>query len=411
MKVLALLLMGLLFLAPAENPCSDVQPTEPKSGDKQLEFQKEHCKECKAEVELRVGEDSKKNEDERLDEPDIGKTHGCGEERVLCLNPQGKLLVDEEPPKRMRPGQVLTVKVIGCEKLQNGVKFKIEVENIASVDRLFRSDPTEAAKDATKDAQAAADEECKRDRLCLTSGDIGVLEEQKITVPKDDSVQRLEVKFSSDVSKATYKNLSSAKDSVSISVVQGRYFLDLGLMVPAVIEGRRRVVAEESPASGARTLAVDHDVPRPSLAVMLNVFPGGRRAGIFHAFAERERCNPAKASYFECKQRNHRRNAANSLGFQVGLDLDLSDPADAFFLGGLFEPVTGLSLNAGISLRKGQFLPAGRRVGQLIADDDDLASQTRYMVRPYIGLTFSLDIVRAIIAYSGKARGLDTGGD
>jgi len=391
----------LLLAPPAADPCTTLEPNTLQPSDPTLVFDLPQGETCTEKVKLEVGKDGATNERARLADDTVLGTHGCRGQGVLCLSPGGQALVPERVPERLSPGDAIEVKVVGCEALNSKVSYSIDITKIASADRLFRQDPTSGAAEDDKGAEGVTIE---RDRLCTDAASIGVLHQSKVKVPSDDALQRLEIAFTSDVSKAEYPNVEAAKTSFSVTVEQGRYFVDLGILVPFVIEGRRRVVAEQGPSSGIRTLSIDHDLPKPSPAVMLNVFPGGRRSGIFSSFSERARCQRSRESYFDCSRTNRRRAAANSVGLQVGLDLDFTDPADAFYLGGLFEPVSGLSFNAGISVRKGQFLAPGRFEGQLVADDTDLAPQERYMVRPYLGVTLSLDIIRAVITYAKDAR-------
>jgi hypothetical protein len=323
--------------------------------------------------------------------PDQASRLGCNPRTTICLTPTGDLVDGEELPTPLRPGDVVSIKVIGCKALYaDGVTFVLSVRHIASTDRLFKE-----AVDATEGLKS--DGSCPP--LCTDPNDIVVLEEAAFTVPKDESLSTFAIDFER---KAAGSFVTGARSSHEIAVIQGRYFIDLGILVPAVLGGRRSVVTVD--AGGRAELEVRQRMPPPAPAVMLNVFPGGRRLGVFQSFGEVGRCDPAKAEFFECRRARNRRNAANSLGVQVGMDLDFTDATDAFYLGALFEPVTGLSVNVGASLRKGEFLRPGVAQGQIVTDPTDAAPDRGLMIRPYFGITLSLDIIRTVASFAGRAR-------
>jgi len=366
---------------------------------------------CKDEIDKQWRADGAKNEVTRIQSKTVLEEH-CDDSDIVCLSATGVHINADKTRKRFRPGHTIKVRVIGCSELNDKVTFKIVAKNVTSSDRLFKHDPSAdaAPKPNPKAAQGVGlERQCERLRMCTKDADITVLEELPFTIAKDDALQNIEIAFSADRSKATHNTSTDAvKTTNSFPVVQGRYYVDLGLLVPFTFRGERNVVGEELPGSGAQRLAVEHEMPTPALAAMLNVFPGGRRVGIFQSFAEQKRCiAPGRRA---CRKINRQRGAANSLGFQLGLDLDFTDPADAFYLGTLFEPISGLSFNAGLSVRKGEFLRAGQREGQLIVEDSDLTPKIWPIARPYVGVTLSLDIVRALIAFSGRARTATTSG-
>ncbi|WP_146157766.1 hypothetical protein [Enhygromyxa salina] len=102
-----------------------------------------------------------------------------------------------------------------------------------------------------------------------------------------------------------------------------------------------------------------------------------------------------------CQHLRRARYAANSLGLQLGVGLDLSKFGDEFYSGLFFEPVTGLNLGVGMAIIKGDQLNPGYAVGQVV-DPTQLGpyASERYMIRPYVGISVSFDIIRNIRAAS-----------
>ncbi len=354
-----------------------------------------------------VAKDGLEGEAKFLGDATVRQAHDCDKTGTVCLRPDGSLIPDEKLPELLEPGDKLSVAVVGCEKLREGVTFAISVTEAGHADRLFRVQPSEPDDSAVKGLAAGP---VTAPRICQSADDIKTLGKEEVTISSNSNIDRVDITLTPDPAQAKYKDLVYGKRTHSIEVQQGRYFLDVGILVPVTIQGSRNIVASDTPGADQGVLDIQSKTPRPSPALMLNVFPGGRTSGAFTSFT-RTRCPKAKAEYFECQRRKHRRNAANSLGIQVGLDLDFSDVADAFYVGGLFEPITGLSFNAGISMREGNYLKPGYQVGQLITSDDDRQGDERYMVRPYVGITLSADILRALVQFRDNARSGNNGGE
>lgn len=365
---------------------------------------------CQEQLAKAVAADGLEGETRLLSDAAVRQAHNCDKTSMVCLRPDGSLLPDEKLPQVLRPGDKLSVAVVGCEKLREGVTFAISITEAGHADRLFRVPLTESTTADAVVAKAGVETDIPAARICQSAEDIKPLGTDEVTLSSKSNVDRVDVALTPDDAKAKYEDLVYGKRTHSIEVRQGRYFLDVGILVPVTIQGSRNIVASDTPGADQGVLDIQSKTPRPSPALMLNVFPGGRTSGAFTSFT-RTRCNKAKADYFECQRRKHRRNAANSLGVQVGLDLDFSDVADAFYVGGLFEPITGLSFNAGISMREGNFLKPGYQVGQLITSDEDRQGDERYMVRPYVGITLSADIIRMLVQFRDNARSGNNGGE
>jgi len=161
----------------------------------------------------------------------------------------------------------------------------------------------------------------------------------------------------------------------SIAVNQGRYFLDIGIAAVVIPGGSRRVQAETIPGTGDRIAHVDQDW-RVDGALMINAFVfGGRRvSGIWY----RGENDPSSRGLF---------------GAQVGFNLDLKNPLDQIYLGLFIEPIAGLSLGAGVALVNGQFLTGATGGGTLLAPGAQPQVETNRMLRPYLAITFSSEII------------------
>ncbi|WP_437854647.1 hypothetical protein [Sorangium sp. So ce363] len=281
----------------------------------------------------------------------------------LCdgLEPDVYSLVDSLSPK-----DKLIVRVFGEAALKD--KVKLSVSFLRSPDRLFE-------KDAAATAAKAA-----------TAPTIVLLAEQVAEIPEDTSITSLKIRYEL----AAGDPGSAIDESYAVSIDQGQYYLEFGALFPIVVNGSRRVVQTTLPGTGGeRRLSVQEDWSvNPS--IVLNVFPGGRRRGVISSFQDM-RC----ATTF-----------GDLLGVQAGVDLDLGQPFDRVFLGGVLEPVAGLSFNAGLALIQQEYLPSGHAENMILAEGDSLTPVRRYTPRFYFGATLTLDIVNtaatATTSFVGK---------
>jgi hypothetical protein len=127
----------------------------------------------------------------------------------------------------------------------------------------------------------------------------------------------------------------------------------------------------------------------PGLA--LNVFPGGRQRGVI-GYARR------------CLTSTVSRCLANNLGFQLATDLDLTAPTDKLYAGLVFEPVAGLAVVGGVSLRKVNVVPSAGELPALEATDGSAPTNTRRILRGYVGITITLDLLNTISATSADLK-------
>lgn len=168
-----------------------------------------------------------------------------------------------------------------------------------------------------------------------------------------------------------------------IHVYHGYSYYSVALLVAATFKGDRRVLRDLETTS-------DHAVD-PGLA--LNVFPFGRERGRIGYI---NTCGPWRTRLKRC--------LADMIGFQLATDLDLRDPTDKLYAGLVFEPVAGLALSGGVSLRKVAVVP---NRGALPATEDMADGgpvDMRYVLRGYVGVTMTFDLLDTISSMGTKIR-------
>ena len=194
---------------------------------------------------------------------------------------------------------------------------------------------------------------------------------------------KLDVRYGDDVVTVDFSRTErgdrtpSAVVHHAITVDNGRYHLELSVLVPVVFHGERR--ATLTPAANATELRVGIESDwHVTGAIMLDLFPFGRQKGELTSFRE-------------CR---HRSCFENWLGLQFGTGFD--HPARDWYAGLVFEPVSGLALGAGVAFLKGDFLGPGLAEGMLLPSARALSVDSHYMARPYLGLVVTTDIFHVI---------------
>lgn len=319
---------------------------------------------------------------------------GCARSSVLCLDADGRPLADEAMPARVNAGAGVDVKVLGCKDLYAKAAYKIESETDASPDRLFR--PEEPKPEASvKNLVAGVS-------ACIAAADVIVLKSERVTVASAPSARTFRIVVTRQEGTGDAAKLRVETHEARIDL--GRYYLDVGVMIPVVIGGDRKVVVEDTDQPGLKRLTVREDI-QVVPALMLHVFPGGRDLGALSSFKVGRGCVDPVPAYRQCRVDRHRRRAANALGLQLGVELDFKH-FNRLFFGGLFEPITGLSINAGLALTRLEYLRGGHFSGALIpaptgTNSDGSADLRQYVDRYwaprfYLGVTFSFDIFRTL---------------
>jgi hypothetical protein len=178
-----------------------------------------------------------------------------------------------------------------------------------------------------------------------------------------------------------------AENHYEVSIDQGKYYLELALVAPFVYRGERNIIAQPNVGSRELRLAIEQDW-HITAAAALDYFPAGRQRGQLSSFRN-------------CRTRSC---IENWLGIQAGLGL--SSPFKEFYLGLVFEPVSGFNVGIGAALLKGEFLPDGRAVGMIVPAGDQDSAIPKYMFRPYIAVSITQDIFNSLERASSAARQL-----
>ncbi len=169
----------------------------------------------------------------------------------------------------------------------------------------------------------------------------------------------------------------SIEKRYAVAIDNGVYHLEVGLLVPFVYKGSRSIERVPVPASGDTRIAVNDDW-HVTGAVALDYFPMGRARSV-------------GTSFRNCRSRSCWEN-----WFGIQAAAGFGDILREWYLGLLFEPVSGLNLDLGASLLKGDFLPTGRAEGMQLPQGTPVGETSRYMLRPYIGFSLTLDLLETI---------------
>lgn len=330
---------------------------------------------------------------------EVSQRESCARQDVLCLDDHGRGLLGDALPPQVPAGTPITVKALGCSTA--GVSITLVDSVVRTVDRLGREDIL-PKQDLTGEADP-------KPPACASAANVVLLKSAQFIVSSDVAVRQFVVGFSRVQKSEDGKTETlESVESHSTGVTHGRYYVDVGVLIPVVVGGDREVVLDDTDQDRVKRLRVSSDVA-VFPALMLHVFPGGREFGALSSFSGGPTCRPGKLDLAHCRAARHRRRAANSLGVQAGIELDFKK-FSRFYLGGLFEPVSGFSINAGVALTKQQYIRGGYYEGALVptptvvhADGTpDLSRyiEQRWVPRFYLGITLSIDILR----YLGERR-------
>ena len=148
------------------------------------------------------------------------------------------------------------------------------------------------------------------------------------------------------------------KRAYKVPVRHGRYIADFGISVPFVAWGKRTVTSATN---------VDQNIA-PKAALSAIVFLRGRPKGevIFHG--------------------------CDAFGIQIGTDFDFTKSIfeKEYHLGLAWEPVAGFGIGVGVSLVKGEFIPAAGTVLPVVTTPP---KQLEYMIRPYFSVFLTTEFI------------------
>jgi hypothetical protein len=287
---------------------------------------------------------------------DVMRASHCERQLVICYDRHGELLGDDEPAS-LRPGNVVTVVVI-TDRTADKQAITVGFAEQKSLDRPF-PDPAPAAFVKGLGGH-------RPDHFALTFP----------SEPIADDTSELTIRF------------ARAPDPPRTQVLQvdlGYSYYSVAFLVAATFDGNRRVLRDLSTVT-------DHAVD-PGLA--LNVFPFGRQRGVLGYLRKCAVLRPGRC-------------AANMIGLQLATDLDLTSPTEKIYGGVVFEPIAGLAVTGGVSLRKVEVVPAPGALPALDAMDRPFPSDRRYVARGYVGITITLDLLDTIAKAGSEIKKLSS---
>jgi len=292
------------------------------------------------------------------------ETATCKNPLVICLDRNGDLYADTWPGT-VQVGDKLTVLVVTTENRA--------VEDRAGLSVTFQGrKSTESLLPGGVPAGAAA-----------APQDPGKAQNAIVTLAyPSDPVGEDIVNFAITFAHPRLTDSPGVSLTQVIHVDLGYSYYNVALLVAATFKGDRRTFRDLSTVS-------DHAV-EPALALV--VFPGGRERGIL--------------GYARRGEAGGWRWLANNIGVQIGADLDFTDPTDKLYAGVVFEPVAGLAVAGGVTLRKVSVIPSMGGLPALEAMDGTAPSDQRYVVRGYVGVTLTLDLLKTISSIGTSIRGV-----
>ena len=284
----------------------------------------------------------------------------------LCNNTAG--IQTYNLPSKLDPGDKIAAQVWGIDGIDNE-----GTASLSSTERVSR-DSVLAPSGGVKLGAPGA--------LSATDLHFVKLVEKEIAVSTSASVLSVAIAYRWTPKGAT--SPTSTHD-YEITVDHGKYYLELGILFPFVINGTRTVTQAPVPGTGGekRIRLSEDSAVTPALA--LNVFPGGRRNGRVTAF------EPFRAW--------------DLFGVQLGVDLNLKQPFERVYLGFVVEPIAGISLDAGLAMVKGDVIPRDYAEGMLVPSGEAFTPDRRYFPRPYFGLTLTNEILTALTGAAHKITG------
>jgi hypothetical protein len=283
----------------------------------------------------------------------------CADASTLCFDASTRQPLCPGPAKTIRVGQEISAVVFGDTNQLTKSDVHIAFNQIMNPDTLF---PKPIAPMVAPGAKP-----------CL-----GVVASSTYQVPNDDKLLSLSVSI-------TVKGLAR---TTNIPVDHGKFWIEVGLLMPFVPLGTRSVVPRPIPGTGLSNIGVTQDL-KATPAVALNFFPAGRRRALLAPFQGGD---------------TGRAIMELLLGLQGGVGLDLTT-GPSFYFGSDIEPIAGLGFNLGIALVRGQFVPQNYAQRMLLPTGETLTPDTNYIARFYFGFTASTDIVTTLSSAFGQAKG------
>lgn len=308
---------------------------------------------------------------------DAYRDEHCDRELVICVGRDGELVQEpsETLPRVLHAGDKVTVLVITNKASEKPDGNKDDDRNTITV--------TFAARKSLEQLFAVTP---STDKVAPTPYVVLPF----VSDPVPDDTTDFAITFQRKATDAS----PGADKQYTIPVELGYSYFSVALLVAATFKGDRHVL-------GDLTTTADHAVD-PGLA--LNFFPFGRERGVIGYL---RRCFDGDVSTDanrKAETRRPHRCLRNMVGLQIATDLDLTNPTDKLYAGLVFEPIAGLAVAGGVSLRKVAVVPAAGALPATEPAGGGSIADTRYVVRGYVGITMTLDLLNAISSEGAKIR-------
>jgi hypothetical protein len=178
--------------------------------------------------------------------------------------------------------------------------------------------------------------------------------------------------------------------------MQGYHF-ESGLLFPIVFGGIRRVGTPYVLNTFDRTLTTSESIQAVPVSIALHYFPWGIEGGPQTSAYIRDFCEFQNKVTPSCVLRDLYSWFIRPLALEAGTTISVN-PFQEYFLGAAYGPVRGGTLSVGLAFVQGQFIPKNYAEGMLLPSNGTaFVPDTLYMIRPYIGLTFSPEILSTVI--------------
>ena len=268
----------------------------------------------------------------------------CSDLRVCLRADDGQPLCGGLP-RRVAGGDVVIVRVVGPEQCSDRIRLR-----------------TATVPDGEPPASPHA------------HGGLAVLRELSVRTSRELDASAIHIDFA-----RTHAD-THVDAQYEIPIERRRSYVEAGLLIPLVVDGKRAIETAYVPGTAERALrVVEDDVV--FAALVLNLYPlGGRRRDLAYCCSK-----PVALDWL-----------SDLLALQVGIDVDFTNLRDRFFAGALLEPIAGLGIGGGVALVQGQVLGGGFAEGMILEDEQPVARRSAYFVRGYFGLTASTALLRTI---------------
>lgn len=320
----------------------------------------------------------------------------CRDELVFCIDPRGNPLIDrtvgmvrkgeqrEDLVPQPEPGDIVYIRVVG--KASEVAGNAISLSTDATIDPAARTFKGAGDGGAPPPTDGGVDDD--------------VVLVEIIAVMQDTSALRVHYKVTdgTDAQRVVLERSYTLPVQRSIS-----FHFEAALFVPIVSRGSRQIHAVPIPGSNSQVAHVSEDT-QIAFGLAFNYFP----FGISGSGPWTQDACPDD----HCPLKQAKKLILEPLGMQAGATLDFTkNTLQEWFIGLAFEPIRGGSLSAGFSFVQGTFFVPGFSEGMLLPNGTLPvgSTETKYMVRPYFGLTVSPEIAQTLLNVLAQVKSVGKG--